>query len=43
MISENFAKLACAIPCFDITGGMMVEPNDIPVDRSGTRSGSMRP
>ncbi|MCF8091847.1 MAG: trimethylamine methyltransferase family protein [Desulfotignum sp.] len=29
---ENFAKLACAIPCFDLTGGMMVEPNDIPVE-----------
>ncbi len=28
---KNFAKLACAIPYFDITGGMMVEPNDIPV------------
>lgn len=27
----NFAKLACAIPHIDITGGMMTEPNDIPV------------
>jgi trimethylamine--corrinoid protein Co-methyltransferase len=29
---RNFAKLACALPYFDITGGMMVEPNDIPVE-----------
>lgn len=28
---ENFAKLAYAIPHIDITGGMMTEPNDIPV------------
>ncbi|WP_022666884.1 trimethylamine--corrinoid methyltransferase [Desulfospira joergensenii] len=28
---NNFAKLAYAIPHMDITGGMMTEPNDIPV------------
>ncbi len=28
----NFAKMAYTIPWFDITGGMMAEPNDIPVD-----------
>ncbi len=27
----NFAKLACDSPAIDITGGMMVEPNDTPV------------
>lgn len=29
----NFAKLACHSPHLDITGGMMAEPNDIPVAR----------
>ncbi len=29
---KNFAKLAYASPYIDITGGMMTEPNDIPVD-----------
>lgn len=29
---NNFAKLAYASPYMDITGGMMTEPNDIPVD-----------
>ncbi|MBU1344729.1 MAG: trimethylamine methyltransferase family protein [Proteobacteria bacterium] len=28
---NNFAKLACKIPYMDITGGMMTEPNDIPI------------
>ena len=30
---QNFAKLAYAIPYIDITGGMMTEPNDIPVEK----------
>ena len=30
---NNFAKLAYAVPYMDITGGMMTEPNDIPVER----------
>lgn len=30
---NNFAKLACQIPYIDITGGMMTEPNDIPVEK----------
>lgn len=30
---KNFAKLACSIPYIDITGGMMTEPNDIPVEK----------
>ena len=30
---KNFAKLAYSIPYIDITGGMMTEPNDIPVDQ----------
>ncbi len=29
---NNFAKLAYESPFMDITGGMMTEPNDIPVD-----------
>ncbi len=29
---RNFAKLACAIPHLNITGGMMMESNDIPVE-----------
>jgi trimethylamine--corrinoid protein Co-methyltransferase len=27
---EKFAKLACASDCIDITGGVLVEPNDVP-------------
>lgn len=30
---NNFARLAHAIPYMDLTGGMMTEPNDIPVER----------
>ncbi len=30
---NNFAKLAYASPYMDITGGMMTEPNDIPVNQ----------
>ncbi|THB72386.1 MAG: trimethylamine--corrinoid methyltransferase [Desulfobacteraceae bacterium] len=30
---KNFAKLAWMLPCIDITGGMMTEPNDIPVEQ----------
>ncbi|HCY84316.1 MAG TPA: trimethylamine--corrinoid methyltransferase [Desulfobacteraceae bacterium] len=30
---KNFAKLAYSIPYIDITGGMMTEPNDIPVEK----------
>ncbi len=28
----NFAKMAYSIPYFDLTGGMMAEPNDVPVE-----------
>jgi trimethylamine--corrinoid protein Co-methyltransferase len=30
---HNFAKLAFETPYIDITGGMMTEPNDVPVDQ----------
>lgn len=29
----NFVKLACASKSMDITGGMLTEPNDIPIER----------
>ena len=34
---ENFAKLAYALEPMDITGGMMAEPNDIPVKERNAR------
>ena len=34
---ENFAKLAYSLDPMDITGGMMAEPNDIPVDQRNAR------
>jgi trimethylamine--corrinoid protein Co-methyltransferase len=34
---ENFAKLAYALYPMDITGGMMAEPNDIPVNERNAR------
>lgn len=33
----NFAKLACASPYMDITGGTMAEPNDVPVARRNAK------
>ncbi|MBF0467628.1 MAG: trimethylamine methyltransferase family protein [Desulfamplus sp.] len=30
---QNFAKLAYSIPYIDITGGMMAEPNDVPIEK----------
>jgi len=39
---NNFAKLAYASPYMDITGGMMTEPNDIPVaNRNAERNYSL--